>query len=378
MDRFSPEPNALRVLVYQLGSIGDTVVTIPALKAIRRHYGPHARISLLHETRPDVDVTPADLLSGSAVVDDFISYPYEAGRLGGLRSAVELWWWLRRRHFQAVVYLAPSERPAISVQRDAQFFRLCGIPERVGFHAFPPDFLYPVDEQGQPARVQHEALCRLERLHLDGVDVSVESDLSKPFLEPSASAVEAARRWLAARQRYPERPLVALCPGAKQPANFWPVERFIEIGRRLIDQNRFELLVVGGPAERRTGERMIAAWGEGLNAAGHLSVLGSAALLSQCVFIVGLDTGTTHLAAAMGIPCVALYGERDNPGRWEPLGQGHVLLRQTVPCAGCRLIMKPCVAAGHPCMTGISVDAVWQAIQQIERRRGGPSDVVVA
>jgi ADP-heptose:LPS heptosyltransferase len=211
----------------------------------------------------------------------------------------------------------------------------------------------------------HEALCRIERLRLYGIDLSVESDLSRPFLKLPPRDVEAAKQWLGLKRQYPRRPLVAICPGAKQPANWWPVERFIEIGRRLAEQNRYELLVVGGAAEGQVGERMVTAWGAGLNAAGEFSVLGSAALLGQCSFIVGLDTGTTHLAAAMGVPCVALYGGRENPGRFEPLGQGHIILRHPVPCANCRLIMTPCPVQGHPCMTGISIEAVWTAIQQL-------------
>lgn len=91
-------------------------------------------------------------------------------------------------------------------------------------------------------------------------------------------------------------------------------------------------------------------------------------MLSQCAFIIGLDTGTTHLAAALGTPCVALYGERENPGRWEPLGEGHIVLRKKMPCAGCRLIETPCPMAGHPCMMEIDVEAVWQAVLQMEIR----------
>ena len=85
--------------------------------------------------------------------------------------------------------------------------------------------------------------------------------------------------------------------------------------------------------------------------------------------MVGLDTGTTHLAAAQGVPCVALYGCREEPGLFYTLGVGHTILRHSVPCAGCRLIMQPCPVAGHPCMTGISVDAAWDAVEEMVKRR---------
>ena len=143
------------------------------------------------------------------------------------------------------------------------------------------------------------------------------------------------------------------------------MERFEEIGRRLIAQG-IEPMVIGGPVERAMGDRLLAAWGRGINAAGQFSVMGSAALLNQCRFLVGLDTGTTHLAAALGVPCVALYADRDPPGQWEPLGEGHILLRHPVPCGGCRV--KECPVPNHPCMTGISTEQVWAAILEVNAR----------
>jgi ADP-heptose:LPS heptosyltransferase len=355
-----------RILVYQLGSIGDTVVSIPALKAVRRHYGSNAEIILLHEIRRGIKITPADLLTGSPEIDRFIGYSFAATAWGKMLSAVRVLWRLRHERFQAVVYLMPSERTAVQVKRDLRFFRCCGIAQYIGFQAFPHEFLYSVGTGGHPSRVKHEALCRLERLSLDGIDVSKEEDLSLPFLKIPQRDLDETQQWLKIRRQKPGKAILAICPGTKQPANSWPTERFIEIGKRLAEKGKYELMVVGGLLEAQTGDRMVKAWREGLNAAGKFSVLRSMSLLHQCAFCIGLDTGTTHLAAAMGTLCVALYGERDNPGRFEPLGEGHIILRNEVPCAGCRLVETQCTVEGHPCMMGISVEVVWNAILQME------------
>lgn len=355
-----------KVLVFVLGSIGDTVATIPATRAIRRHFGAEADICLLHETRTGIKTTPADLLSEEPEINRFISYPYSSTLSRKLLVAIQVWLRLKRNKFRSVVYLMPSERTAEQVKRDAQFFRFCGIHQQIGFKAFPREHLYPVDADGHPGQVLHEALCRLERLRLGGIDVSKEADLSKPFLHIARDYSTNAMKWLDKERKQKDKALIAICPGSKQPANLWPEERFIEIGKRLIRKNKYELIVIGGPVETHIGNRMINAWGEGLNAAGQLSVLESAALLGLCSFCIGLDTGTTHLAATQGIPCVALYGERDNKGRFEPLGKGHIVLRTKVPCAGCRLIETPCPIPGHPCMRGIEVDSVWEAVLQME------------
>jgi ADP-heptose:LPS heptosyltransferase len=308
------------------------------------------------------------LLPRGPEVDRFISYHFAKKKGRKLLSAAKLWWRLLHENFKAVVYLAPSQRTDKQVKRDAWFFRLCGIPHLLGFQAFPYEFLYPVDSDNAPGRVRHEALCRLERLRSEGIDVLLETDLSRPFLRLPQRDLDEALRWLALNRQRPNKKLVAICPGAKQPANFWPVERFVEIGKRLIANGKYELMVVGGPAEVQVGDQMVKAWRAGLNASDQFSVLGSAALLSQCAFIIGLDTGTTHLAAALGTSCVALYGARENPGRWEPLGEGHIVLRKKVPCAGCRLIEAPCPIAGHPCMMGLDVETVWRAVLQMEIR----------
>lgn len=357
-----------RVLIYQLGSIGDTVVSIPALRAIRRHFGPEADICLLHETHSELINTPDDLLSAGPEIDRFLHYPVASSIERKISVAMRLWWRLRRERFQSVVYLMPGERTLKQVIRDAFFFRCSGIRTRLAFRAFPKDILYPVEIDGHPAPVKHEALCRLERLQTDGIDISHEADLSRPFLHLKQNELVVAAQWLANNRLHPDRKLVAICPGSKQPANFWPEDRFLEIGKRLVKQKKYELVVIGGSAEAHVGSRMIQAWGEGLNAAGVFSVLESAALLGICSLCIGLDTGTTHLAAAQGTQCVALYGERDNQGRFEPLGEGHIVLRTKVPCAGCRLILTSCPVQGHPCMAGIDVDAVWAAIISITSR----------
>jgi ADP-heptose:LPS heptosyltransferase len=357
-----------RILVYQVGNIGDTIVSLPSLNAVRRHFGELAEICLLHEVRPGIRASPVDILTGGRDVDRFIQYEIGATRLGKIWSAMKLMWRLRSERFAALIYLAPSERTEKQVKRDAFFFRLCGIWRCIGARSLPREALYPIDSGGRPGRVKHEALCRLERLKLDSIDISIESDFSRSFLEIPPSDMDRVQLWLRKERRYPDRALVAICPGSKQPANLWPLDRFTEIGKRLLGTGRYELLVVGGQAEEQVGNNMLEIWGDGVNSAGQFSVLGSAALLAQCVFCIGLDTGTTHIAAALGVRCVALYGERDNPGRFEPLGDKHIVLRIEVPCAGCRVIEARCPVEGHPCMTGISVDAVWAAVQQMEDR----------
>jgi len=353
-----------RILVFHIGSIGDTVISIPSLMAIRRYYGDKSVITLLHETRQKVRTNPEDVLT-KGLVDKYIAYPFSSNIFVSMFYAMVLCFKLRIRRFQVIVYLLPGERSSKQIQRDKNYFRFCGIPDLIGFHDLSKEILNSSEPNGHPALIQHEAFRRLERLRLNGIDTSIEERITLPLIELPLQEIEKVVTWLNLNRQKPNRPLVAICPGTKQKANSWPVNRFVEIGRELICRNTYELLIIGGPSEAIIGDDMVDIWGEGLNAAGLFTVLGSTALLSNCLFMIGLDTGTTHLAAAVGTPCIGLYGERENPGQWDPIGNRHIVIRHRVSCAGCRL--SECNIPGHPCMTGITVGQVKKAIQQMEQ-----------
>jgi ADP-heptose:LPS heptosyltransferase len=315
----------------------------------------------MYRSGPGIPTTPADLGLKGEEIDDFIPIPE-----GSLLSLIPaLLFRLRSLKFDWAIYV---EEPGVSrriLRRTKLFLKVCGIHGFIGFQA-PISKTHQVDPSSQQSSLQHEALRRLENLAKDGVDISLESDFSFPLLSLSESTRRSAREWLRARRTRIERPLVAVCPGTREPANAWPIERFAEIGRRMIDLDLYELVVCGGPAERAVGDRMIKDWGHGSNAAGAFPVLGSAAVLRECLFMIGLDTGTTHLAAAVGVPCVTLQGGRIHPGRWDPLGPGHVIVRYPVACGGCGL--GTCCLSRHPCMRGITVEMVWRAIGEMRTK----------
>jgi ADP-heptose:LPS heptosyltransferase len=178
---------------------------------------------------------------------------------------------------------------------------------------------------------------------------------------------------LAPLRRHPDRPLVAICPGSKMQANRWPVERFTQLSHRLQATNRFELLLIGGAGDIDLGRQVARGVPEAIDCCGQFHILESAAALSCCAFMIGLDTGTTHLAAAVDTPCIAIYGGRNLPGLWYPLGTQHIVLRHPVPCVGCSYMR--CPLPDHPCITSISVDMVWSAVEtMIVRYSAGTLD----
>ena len=161
--------------------------------------------------------------------------------------------------------------------------------------------------------------------------------------------------------------LIAVGPGSKMQAKRWPAERFIEVGQKLIRAiPEVFFITFGGQDEREYCGHLCDVWaGHAANCAGIASVMQAAAIIRRCKLYLGNDTGTMHLAAAVGVPCVAIFSARDYPGRWEPFGRGHEILRHNTDCAGCML--EECIVNKNRCLHGISSDAVFNATSEVLR-----------
>jgi ADP-heptose:LPS heptosyltransferase len=238
------------------------------------------------------------------------------------------------------------------------FFRwLCGIPDIVGLRPPGP---YPIrDDTGHLVQLQGEAARLMAWVAPDLPGTRAKDHDWR--LHPAPDHRAKAGRLLQGAG-FQGHEIVAFAPGSKMHAKKWPEDRFERVGLGLL--HRFpglRLVVVGGPGEQPLGDRLCRAWGDrAMNLSGALSVWESAAMLERCALYVGNDTGTMHLAASVATPCVAIFSARDNPGKWEPAGPGHIVLRHEVPCAGCML--ETCVDHDLACLKTISVDEVLTAV----------------
>jgi ADP-heptose:LPS heptosyltransferase len=345
-----------RVLIFRIGELGDTLVSLPSLRAIRDHFSS-ARIVLLS----NADTTGGNVnvreVVPEGLVDDWLQYP-SAGVSRQLRNSLELLIKIRRYSFDVLIYLAPRLRNARDVRRDLVFFRLAGIKKVIGADGFQP--LPKFQNQSLP-RVTNEVDHLLERISLSGISVPKAGGV-KVDLQLSNAEHRKAINWLQSKFReFEARQLVGFGPGSKWPSKVWPEERFQEVGRLLINEFDIDPIVFGGPKDRAQGDRLIRSWARGANAAGELSVREAAATLSHCRMYVGNDTGTMHLAAAVSVPCVVAMSALDWPGHWYPYGEGHMVLRKSVPCEGC--LLKVC-DRDMKCLNDISTLEVAEACRK--------------
>jgi ADP-heptose:LPS heptosyltransferase len=160
----------------------------------------------------------------------------------------------------------------------------------------------------------------------------------------------------------PER-FVVVHPGASVPARAWAPARSRELVTALSEAGR-DVVVTGAPGERDL--TAFVAGAEGLDLGGATSLAELAGVLAHADAVIVGNTGPAHLAAAVGTPVVSLFAPTVPTARWHPFGVPYELLFVDVPCAGCRA--RACPVAGHPCLGGVTVTDVLEAVDRLAPR----------
>ncbi len=292
----SVEPAAGRVLLCGVNWIGDTLMSWPAVAALRRRR-PSLHLTVLVK-RP---LMPLWNLSGLA--DEVMEL--ESGVSGLLRTARRV----RAAACTEAFVLPHSVRSAL-VPFLARIPRRTGMPGHGGRDLLLTRVIPP---RGGPGR-SHQAW--------EYVDLLLEGDPSGVRLAPRLVIPPALREQALARAGAPlAAPVVGLIPGAARgPSKCWPEAHFIAAGRRLAEDHHATVLVFGAPSEADLGRRVAEGVGpRARNLAGCTSLAEWAALLGECAVVIANDSGGMHLAAAAGAAVVALYGHTD-PEKTGPLG----------------------------------------------------------
>jgi asparagine synthase (glutamine-hydrolysing) len=362
-----PSETPRRVLVFRIGQLGDTIISMPAMSVVRRNF-PEAHIALLSDRHPGKSyVLAPDLLQSAGIFDEFLSYPVaDTGEiLRGSRMAALLVK-IRGKGFDTLVYLAPTNRTPEQIARDRRFFTMAGIRNFIGMDGFEP--LEP-KQPGHPMKmVPNESELLLRRLAVSGLVIRPEDKARMDFgLRVDDDA--AVLKWLGKQASDSGRIWVAVGPGSKMPAKRWPLRRFEEVVRHLIDEFDIWPVVFGGEEDRVIGDWLLDKWSRGYNVAGSLGLRPSLVAMKRCAFFLGNDTGTMHMAAAVGLPCVVTFSSRERPGLWYPHGEGHKVFRSQIECEGCGLV--ECIERQNECLKRISASEVLEACRQMLAPRVG-------
>ncbi len=345
-----------QILIYRLGSLGDTVVALPAFNVIRKHFG-EGTFSLLTNKPIASKAAPIESVLGPDFFREVIDYPV------GLRNPANLLGLSRRirsGNFDVLVNLSAA-RGRLNAWRDSFFFRFSGIKRVVGTPRNKSDFTVSRNENS--GLYENETLRLLRRVApLGSADLADSSTWDLKIAAVERAAAESAL------PVYPA-PTIALCFGTKMQAKDWEIPNWQQLVKRLgAALPAWRLAVVGSADESERAERCAADWpGTVVNLCCRVSPRESAAVLEKCAIFVGHDSGPMHLASAVGTPCVAIFSARNLPGQWFPARPGHAIIYHKTDCFGCGL--ETCIAEKKRCIMSITVDEVFGAVMSSLRSR---------
>ena len=340
-----------RVVVRGTNWVGDSVMTLPALRALRRVL-PEARITLV--VRPSAKGIFADV--------DFIDEVLIYDRRNVFSVVGQVREWRRRQFDLAVLFQNAFEAALIPA--------LAGVPLRLGYatearqalltHPLPlPDW----------RSSRHEVfyylylVTALEQL-LFKTSAICESDPDASLTISDARKSEAEELLRAYGVREGE-PVVVLCPGSiNSRAKRWPAEAYAALADRLIESKR-QVLLIGSPDEVDVTNEVTGRMQQRpIVLTGKTSLDQITAVLSVIDLVVTNDTGPAHVAAALGRPTLVIFGPT-NPLTTRPFAPEAEILRHPPDCAPCMLRDCP---IDHRCMTAITVDEVFERSHALLKR----------
>jgi heptosyltransferase II len=335
----------MKILIRATNWVGDAIMALPAIRAIRNHPGAH--IAIL--ARPYV----ADIYRDQNVAHELIIYDHR-GKHAGISGRERLASELRSRKFDVAILLQNAFDAAWLAWR-------AGIPQRIGYARDARSILLtkavPVPKPDEiPA---HEKFYYLQLLRRAGW---IDSVPDEPFIKLQVNEVcrNRAAEQLAAAGVRPHAIKLAIGAGAAYgSAKCWPPSRFAELANQLQAQWDADVILFGAAGETDVSSAIASEMRRApIDLTGKTTVTDLPALLSQCHVFIGNDSGAMHVAAAVGLPTVAIFGPTDAFGT-APVTPRHSIVRQQPYCSPCFLRRCP---IDHRCMTRITAGEVEAAV----------------
>jgi lipopolysaccharide heptosyltransferase II len=334
-----------RILVRASNWLGDSVMSVPAVRAIKTG-------------RPDAHVTVAVPAGIAALwklvpeVDEIVPLPGKS-----LPAAVRA---IRRQPpFDVAIIFPNSLRSALEVW-------LSGVPRRAGYRGHWRRWLLNqiAREPRKPGPPKHQSFRYLRMAEICGAQIDQKTSNAQ---RPTPNAQLQVGYQPSTINHQPSR--LALCPGAEYgPAKRWPPEQFAEAAAAIVEQAGTKWILFGTKNDMAIGGTIAGVLGENcINRIGQTSLEQLIDELRSCRLLLTNDTGTMHLAALLGIPVVAIFGSTE-PRLTGPLGNHHIVLRHQVECSPCFLRECP---IDFRCMKAVTVQEVVDAV--LSMLAGGPA-----
>lgn len=349
------------ILVIQSLGLGDVLFALPVLTVLKQAFPDEPITFLTHAHH-------AELFSLVPQVAEVLCYDRKTPR-----AIMQLVQAVRRRRYRMAVVLNPVFRGAVLAW-------CAGIPQRVGYlrdyerkqslwglgrflltHPFLP----------QEKKI-HEVERYLNLARMFGLEMRPEDAL--PRLKLTQEAKDFGHGVTQSLCENGEKPLVALLPGGGWKMRWWPADRFAAIGDWLAAAYGARILLLGSKEEESLAEQVRSRMKQpAVSYAGETTLTQLAGVLSRCSLLLSNDTGVVHLAAALDIPVLALFGPGD-PVKVRPLSEQAVVIHHPVPWGPCR-VQYTNRCRNNLCMKDIPIEEIQEAIREILGKERFPTAV---
>ncbi|MBM3249390.1 MAG: lipopolysaccharide heptosyltransferase II [Candidatus Omnitrophica bacterium] len=343
----APDPPVKRILIIRTDRIGDVLLSTPVISNLRDEY-PHAYIAMM------VSPCAREIVEGNPYLDEVIVYDKD-GMHKGMRQAIKLSRVLKEKAFDLAVVLHPANRVHLLT-----FF--AGIPRRVGYDRKLGFLLTDRIKHTKQLGEKHESEYNLDLLRYLGIEPK-DKALFMPVRKESEDYAEGTLKKEGINS---DDILLAIHPAASCPSKVWPNERFAEVANALAQKHGFKILVMAGPKDTALAEKLMHSLRfPAVNLAGRTSVSQLASFLRRSAIFISNDSGPVHIASAIGVPVVSIFGRAQkglSPLRWGPLGLKDRFLHRQAGCIEC--LAHNCQKE-FACLKAITVQDVLQAAEEI-------------
>jgi len=344
-----PFKNPKKILIRGTNWIGDAVMTLPAIASIRKTF-PSAEIQVL--AKPWV----AEVYKLSPDIDKIFLFN-EPGEHQGIAGKIKLSAALNRERFDLAIYLQNAIEAAI-------LGWLARIPLRAGYDSDCRGFLltHPV-----PLTKQIKSVYQVD-YYLNMVKSLGCEPASREVALSAKNIGDKAERSLRERGLSGVPVLIGLAPGAMYgPAKRWFPDRFGAAAKELEGAFNARVIIFGSKGDMEAAQTVQDAMkGTAVNIAGQTDLSEAIALISRCSIFITNDSGLMHVAGALGVPALAIYGST-NPVTTPPPGRNSMIIRKEVPCSPC---LKKVCPTDFRCMEDISTSEVVETAKAILIKHG--------
>jgi len=353
------------VLLIQLGDIGDVVLTIPAIRTLRRHFPEDELVVCVRENA-------RELAEDCPWTDRIISVDKRQRKTGDeLAYQARFLASLRKPRFSLAIDLRTGSRGAVAAFLSGARYRIGRFADdgRLWRNRLFTHLVKPENETFQYAAEHHLNVI---------APLGVYTDDCTPTLTVPEPRKRRALAILREAGIPDHRPIVAIHPFSLWQYKEWQSSQWVSLMNHITTRWGFSVIVTGSPVERaRARELTQRPGGTICNLAGKTSIGDLPALLRLCAFFIGVDTAALHIAGAVGVPTVGIFGP-SSPITWAPRGDRHCVVTKRMPCQPCR--QKGCRGTERSrCLDDLKAEEVIPFVESflesMQRRIGTPPAV---